>query len=51
MSMSGLPDMYTLSPRACGRVSGISGMEYWNGIMEWNAGMKHWSSDSKINTK
>ena len=21
-------------------VSGISGMEYWNGILEWNTGME-----------
>ena len=25
------------------RVSGISGMEHWNGMVEWNAGMEYWN--------
>ena len=36
------------------RVFGISGMEWWNGMLEWNAGMEYWNgmvewnSDLKI---
>ena len=29
------------------RVSGISGMEHWNGILEWNGGIKHWNGIAK----
>ena len=25
------------------RVFGISGIEWWNGMLEWNAGVKHWN--------
>ena len=25
-------------------LSGISGMELWNGIVEWNSGMEYWNA-------
>ena len=28
------------------RVSGISGMEWWNGMLEWNTRMEYWNKRS-----
>ena len=28
-------------------MSGISGMEWWNGMLEWNGGMEHWNGIAK----
>jgi len=35
--------IFAISPKRPSGLSGIGGLDYWTGILDWNTGLEYWT--------